>query len=214
MTESERKIVDAFHRLYYNGLETLGKTYDNTYWMGIPCLKCPLDLWIYQEIMYEVRPDLIIETGTFAGGSALYLAHICDFLGVGHVATIDIEERPRPGHARISYVNGSSSEPETVTKALDSVKTRETVLVILDSDHSETHVTKELELLSPLVTRGSYIIVEDTNINGHPIYPSFGPGPYEAVQKFMGKNSNFVLDPIREKFMMTFNPLGYLRRIS
>lgn len=214
MTESEKTIVNAFHDLYYNGSEALGKTFDNTYWMGIPCLKCPLDLWIYQEIMYEVRPDLIIETGTYAGGSALYLAHICNSLGVGHVATIDIEERPRPTHARISYINGSSSEPETVAKALDSVKSKERVLVILDSDHSEEHVTKELELLAPLVTRGSYVIVEDTNINGHPTYPSFGPGPYEAVQRFMANNKDFVVDPTREKFLMTFNPQGYLRKIS
>ncbi|TAM45919.1 MAG: cephalosporin hydroxylase [Gammaproteobacteria bacterium] len=214
MTENEKKIVKRFHELYYNGPDTSGRIYENTYWMGTSCLKCPLDLWIYQEIMYEVRPDLIIETGTHAGGSALYLAHICDLFGAGHVATIDIDKRPRPAHKRISYIHGSSSDPETVAKAFDSVKKKERVLVILDSDHSEEHVSRELKLLASLVTRGSYLIVEDTNINGHPAYPTFGPGPYEAVQKFIEKNKDFEIDPSREKFLMTFNPRGYLKRIS
>jgi cephalosporin hydroxylase len=86
-------------------------------------------------------------------------------------------------------------------------------MVILDSDHSQSHVEKELKLFAPLVTLNSYLIVEDTNINGHPAYPSFGPGPYEAVETFLRTNDNFEVDSSREKFLMTFNPKGYLKRV-
>jgi cephalosporin hydroxylase len=213
MNDAEARIVREFHNLYYNGPGSDGPIFQNTYWMGVPCLKCPLDLWCYQEILVETRPDLIIETGTHAGGSALFLAHICDMLDHGHVATIDLHEQARPVHRRISYVKGSSSEPRTIDEALSCKKSSRRVLVILDSDHSEPHVTRELELLSPFVSPGSYIIVEDTNINGHPTYPAFGPGPFEAVQKFLGANPSFVIDASREKFLMTFNPKGFLKRI-
>ena len=90
---------------------------------------------------------------------------------------------------------------------------KETCMVILDSDHSEAHVTRELEILSPYVTAGSYLIVEDTNINGHPTYPSFGPGPFEALERFLPAHPEFVVDSSREKFLMTFNPGGFLRRL-
>jgi len=214
MTEDERRIVDAFHHLYYNGPQGGGGyTHLNTYWMGVLCQKCPLDLWIYQEILFEQRPQLIIETGTFNGGSALYLAHICDLLGQGHVITIDIAERLRPPHERITYVQGSSSDSEVIKTALAGHGDKENILVILDSDHSEQHVLRELELLSPLVRVGGYLIVEDSNINGHPTYPEFGPGPYEAVGKFLQQNNGFEIDLSREKFMMTFNPRGYLKRM-
>lgn len=215
MTENESQIVNAFHNLYYNGPQGAEKnTYLNTYWMGVLCQKCPLDLWIYQEILFETRPDLIVETGTYSGGSALYLAHLCDLLGHGHVVTIDIEERPRPAHPRISYIHGSSSDPEIIAQALACVEKKENILVILDSDHSEQHVLRELELLSQLVKVGGYLIVEDTNVNGHPTLPSFGPGPFEAVEKFAQQNPSFEIDLSKEKFMMTFNPRGFLKRVA
>jgi len=214
MADKECSTIDDFHHLYYNGLAGEGPIYQRTYWMGVPCLKCPLDLWIYQEILHEVRPDLIIETGTNAGGSALFLAHVCDLLGKGHIVSIDIQEQPRPSHRRISYLLGSSSDPKIIEKALKYRKKEGRILVVLDSDHSESHVTKELELLSEHVSIDSYLIVEDTNINGHPTFPKFGPGPYEAVQKFLAKNPFFEADLSKEKFLMTFNPKGFLRRIS
>jgi cephalosporin hydroxylase len=182
--------------------------------MNVPCLKCPLDLWIYQEILAEVRPDLIIETGTHMGGSALYLAHMLDIIGRGEVITIDTLDHPgRPAHPRITYVQGSSADAGLIGSLLDP-RPAETRLVILDSDHSRDHVLAELALLAPYVTVGSYVIVEDTNINGHPAYPSYGDGPHEAVEAFTRSHTNFVADRSREKFLMTFNPRGYLRRIS
>lgn len=204
--------IDAFHDLYYNGPPSLGPIFQRTSWMGVPCLKCPLDLWIYQEILHEVRPTLIIETGTHLGGSALYLAHVLDILGTGEVVTIDIDDSIRPQHPRIHYVSGSSADPDLIAEAVRG-RSREVCMVILDSDHSQAHVARELEILAPYVTPGSYVVVEDTNINGHPTYPSFGPGPFEAVERFIADHPEFVVDSSREKFLLTFNPKGYVRRL-
>src|SRR5207237_5612429 len=100
---AENAVVRAFHRLYYDGAEGKGRPFEDTQWMGVPCLKCPLDLWAYQEIVFETKPDLIIETGSYKGGSALFLAHLFDLMGNGHVVSIDIEHRERPQHPRITY---------------------------------------------------------------------------------------------------------------
>ncbi len=85
-------------------------------------------------------------------------------------------------------------------------------MIILDSDHSRENVTRELVAYSPLVTQGSYLIVEDTNVNGHPVLPDFGAGPMEAVEAFLAAHPTFEVDERREKFLMTFNPRGFLRR--
>ncbi len=214
MTSREKSIVDDFHNLYYNGVNDEGSIYNRTYWMSVPCLKCPLDLWIYQEIIAEIKPDLIIETGTHMGGSALYIAHLLDIIGKGQIITIDILDYPtRPNHPRIKYVNGSSADPKLISLLLDA-RPAETRLVILDSDHSKAHVSAELSLFAPYVSVGSYMIVEDTNINGHPTYKSFGDGPFEALEEFLSRNKDFIVDQSREKFLMTFNPQGYLKRIQ
>jgi cephalosporin hydroxylase len=177
--------------------------------------KTPFDLWIYQEMLHELMPDLIIETGTAEGGSALYLASICDLIGSGRIVTIDIEEgAARPAHDRIRYVLGSSTDPKIVKLIADETSTASSVLVILDSDHSACHVSAEIEAYAPFVTPGSYLIVEDTNINGHPVYKSFGPGPMEAVKAFLDRSDDFSIDRSRQKFGLTFNPNGYLKRTT
>ncbi len=214
MNRREQKTVDAFHNLYYQGPESDGHIYTRTKWMGVPCEKCPLDMWIYQEILFDVRPDLIIETGTRFGGSALYLAHMLDILGNGEIVTIDIDDTlTRPQHPRITYVSGSSGEAGVIGRALAG-RQGKARLVILDSDHSYAHVKAELSLLAQEVTVGSYLIVEDTNVNGHPTFKKFGPGPFEAVEEFLKTHTEFVVDVEREKFLMTFNPRGFLRRTS
>src|SRR4029077_4241925 len=144
--------VDAFHCLYYARLE---QTWTQTFWMGIKVLKCPLDLWIYQEILYEVRPDLIVECGTYKGGSALFLAGMCDLLGHGEVLTIDVDLQDRPSHPRLHYLTGSSTSPE-VLQAVALRAGAGSVLVILDSDHSCAHVLEELRGYRQVVTPGSY----------------------------------------------------------
>jgi cephalosporin hydroxylase len=183
--------------------------------MGHPILKCPLDLWHYQEILHEIRPDLIIETGTAFGGSALLLANMCDLLNHGRVITVDVEVRgERPQHPRIAYLTGSSVDPAIVADLKAAAAQCERVMVILDSDHSKEHVLNELNALGGLVTPGSYLIVEDTNLNGHPVDPDHGPGPMEALDTFIAKRPEFKVDSRWEKFFLSFNPRGYLRRVA
>jgi cephalosporin hydroxylase len=209
---TEQGIVDRFHSLYYE-LHHFGETWHNTFWLGAAARKCPLDLWVYQEIVHELRPDLIIETGTANGGSALFIASICDLLDHGSVITIDIQDKPdRPAHPRIQYLLGSSVEETILARVGEQVLQSQKVMVVLDSDHRKAHVLKELDAYSAFVTKGSYLIVEDTNLNGHPVHRDYGPGPMEAVEEFLRTNPNFVVDRTREKFRLTFNPRGYLRR--
>ena len=205
------RVVAPFHELYY-GSEA--QTWKNTYWLGVPVSKCPLDLWVYQEIISEVKPGLIVETGTYRGGSALFMATVCDAVGAGRILTIDIEElSARPEHPRVRYLLGSSTSEEVKREVAQEALANGPVLVILDSDHSAAHVLAELEAYAPLVSPGSYLVVEDTNVNGHPVLADFGPGPMEAVEAFLRENEEFVIDSLREKFMLSFNPKGFLRRV-
>jgi cephalosporin hydroxylase len=205
-----REIVRAFHQLYYESRET---TWADTRWLGVPAQKCPLDLWVYAEILHEIRPQLIVETGTAAGGSALFLASICSLLHQGRVVTIDVVRNPNlPRHRRITYLHGSSTEPAIVGRVRRLAAPRDPVLVVLDSDHGKEHVLAEMRAYADLVSVGSYLVVEDTNINAHPVLPDFGPGPREAVEEFLEERTDFVVDSEREKFFMTFNPMGYLKR--
>jgi cephalosporin hydroxylase len=87
------------------------------------------------------------------------------------------------------------------------------LIALLDSDHSQAHVSRDLDLLSKYVSVGSYLVVEDTNINGHPTFRRFGPGPYEPVRGFLCRSDEFEVDRTREKFLMTFNPMGFLKRV-
>lgn len=206
-----KPVIDLFHKIYHYSSE---KTWNNTYWLGYQTLKCPLDLWIYQELIFELKPDLIIETGTHLGGSALYMAMLCDSLNKGKVVSIDVEEKkPRPEHKRINYLHGSSTADDIFRKVLEIRGSDNNVLVILDSEHRKDHVLKELQIYSPLIKSGGYLIVEDTNINGHPVSPDWGEGPMEAVEEFLADNNDFVVDKSREKFLMTQNPGGYLKRL-
>ena len=203
-----RSIAEQFHELYYDSW-----VWQNTYWLGVQTLKCPLDLWIYQEILFELHPQFIIESGTAAGGSALFLASMCDLLDQGRVVTVDLQANPqRPKHSRITYLEGSSTAENIVGEIKNIVGDDSPVMVILDSDHSRDHVLQELRLYSGLVTAGSYLIVEDTNVNGHPAMELHGPGPMEAVEAFLSETRQFAPDHEREKFFLTFNPKGYLKK--
>ena len=201
-------ITRMFHMCYYNS-----RIWENTFWHGHQILKCPMDMWIYQEMLWKIKPDYIIETGTFRGGSALYYAHLFDLQGKGEVITIDINERPnQPVHPRIHYISGSSADPEIYTRVKEMIGEDKTVIVILDSDHSRNHVVKEMNLWHSMVSPDSYMIVEDSNVNGYPVRPDFGPGPMEAINDFLQTNNSFVIDAGMEKFLMTQNPRGYLKK--
>jgi cephalosporin hydroxylase len=177
-------------------------------------LKCPLDLWVYQEILFELRPRFIIECGTAAGGSALFLASLCDLLGSGEIITIDLHHRAdRPSHPRIKYLRGSTVDPGIVSEVEEMIKTGGSVMALLDSDHRMEHVLEELRIYSRMVTEGNYLIVEDTNVNGHPVFQLHGAGPMEAVEKFLQETEEFSADREREKFFITFNPKGYLKKV-
>ncbi len=203
----DQKIVDDFHAAWY--------PLQNIYWMGCEMQKCPLDLFMYQEIVYECKPDLVIECGTWKGGSALYMAHLMDILQHGMVLTIDIAPWPGfPRHPRIVYYTGSSVAEATLADVRKFAEGFRRIMVILDSDHTKEHVLQELEEYAPLVTVGQYLIVEDCNIHGHPVRTDLPAGPFEAVQEWLPRNEElFMQDPACERFLLTFNPGGYLRRV-
>lgn len=215
-TPEETEIIDRFHRLYYDAGEFDRGTWRNTHWLGTAVAKNPLDLWIYQEILVRTRPDVIVETGTFVGGSALYLASILDLMGTdGRIVTVDIQEWPgRPAHPRVRYLTGSSVGEDLAADVGSAIGPTDRVMVILDSDHSQAHVEQELDLYSPWVTTGCYLIVEDTNVNGHPVMPDHGPGPMEALDAFLQRTNEFVIDHDAEKFFLTQNPRGYLLKVD
>jgi len=202
-------ISQAFCQLYLDSGAWARAT-----WLGTQILKCPLDLWIYQEILCRTRPDVIVETGTWSGGSALYLASICDLLGTGRVITIDIEARPgRPQHPRVTYVTGSSVDAQVVGRIRGEIGAEESTMVVLDSDHSREHVLAELRAYAPLVGDGCYMIVEDTAA-AEVARPIPGSDPLGGVREFLAENPAFAADEDCEKFLMTWNPGGYLRRIG
>ncbi len=209
---NEKFIINEFHKLYYDNAY---RTWHNTFWLGKQLYKLPLDLWIYQEIIYDLKPDLIIECGTYKGGSTLFFASLCDLLNKGKIFTIDIENREeRPQHKRIQYILGSSTFKTNIDIVRNNIKEKDTVIVFLDSDHEKIHVLEELKVYSKLVTKGSYLIVEDSNLNGHPVYNDFGPGPMEAIEEFLKINNDFIIDKTKEKFYFSQNPKGYLKKMK
>jgi cephalosporin hydroxylase len=206
-----RLVADAMNILYQAKGD---QTFNNITWFGTPIQKNPMDVFIYQEMLYELRPSVVVECGTYKGGSAHFMARMMDGIGKGRIISIDIEKYPNlPEHPRITYLLGSSTSPGIVRQVQDRIQPGETVMVVLDSDHRMAHVLEELRIYHKMVTPGSYLVVEDTDMNGHPILPKSGPGPWEAVEAFLKENHDFQPDASREKLMLTFNPRGYLRRI-
>lgn len=182
-------------------------------WRGIPVDKCAYDLLLYQEIIACFRPDVVIETGTWRGGSALFFADICELIGHGQVMSVDIAVNEVPGHPRLTYTCGDSVAPQTVG-LVNAWADGRTGLVILDSDHSKAHVLAELDAYAPFVAENNYLIVEDTNMNGHPVgEPDPNGGAWEAVQEWIGSHPEFAIDARVEPYM-TFAPMGYLRRLG
>jgi cephalosporin hydroxylase len=210
----DKKIVEDFNKEYY---ESDVWNCDRTKFMGVTTYKNPADMWTLQELIFKVKPTLIIETGSAHGGSALYMMVMLDAMArcglkQGKIISIDIEEKKRPGHPHIQYYSGVSSIDERlVAKVKRGIISKDRVLVVLDSDHTEEHVLREMELYAPLVTLGSYMVVEDTNVT----IGDSDKGPGTAVKKFLENPMSdfFTQDLDCEKFGLTFNPGGYLRRI-
>lgn len=186
----------------------------STTYFGVPALQNPLDYWVYQEILFEVRPDVVVEIGTRCGGTTLALAHLCDALGSGHVVGVDqtLEVVPEivRNHPRIHLIEGDACASYPAVASLIAEGAR--VILIEDSSHEYSQTLEVLRSYSPLVGRGSYFIVED-GICHHGLEVGPKPGPYEAVEAFLAENASFEADRSRESFLITWNPKGFLRRV-
>ena len=189
------------------------KVFEHTEWMGYKAVKCPMDMWVYQELMHSLGTDLLIETGTLLGGSALYFAHMFELMGKGKVISIDIELRDDlPQHPRIEYIEGSSVAEDVLARVGEACEAAESVLVLLDSDHTAAYKCEEMRRYADFVTPGSYMIAEDTCFDAFPTFPEYGPGPAAAVKEFLAGNANFEVDRSLERHLITFVPGGFLRR--
>ena len=199
--------------------------YGNNVWKylsyrGVRTLKLPLDMWNYQEIIFENDLHWVVETGTRHGGSALYFA---DLLAAGRregvVVSIDVTHQDlsatTTAHPGIRFLLGDSASAAIRDQAAVLVpqQRRGGLLLMLDSDHAAPHVLRELETWVPWLRRGDYLIVEDTIVNGHPVRPDFGPGPYEAVAEYLTRHPGRLQpDGTREnKFACTFAASGFFR---
>ncbi len=184
-------------------------------YFGVRTLKSPFDAWIYQEIIFETKPDVIVEIGNANGGSALFLAHLCDIMGKGRIVGIDLSHRTVPdyvrSHPRITFIEGDACHSfESVARLISE---DERVLVIEDSAHTYDNTLNVLRLYSKLIKLGDYFIVEDS-VCHHGLAVGPKPGPYEAIEAFINENADFEIDRSREHFMITWNPKGYLKRTT
>lgn len=200
----------------------------NFSWLGRPIIQYPQDMIAMQEIIWDVKPDLIIETGIAHGGSLIYYASLLELIGHGEVLGIDIEIRPHnraaieahPMVKRIRMLEGSSTAPDIVEQVRKAAEGKRT-LVVLDSNHTHEHVLAELEAYAPLVSVGSYCVVMDTVVEDMPedCFPDrpWGKGnnPKTAVWEFLKAHPEFEIDKsIEHKLLITVAPDGYLRRVK
>lgn len=187
-------------------------------WLGISLIKFPTDIMVYQQILFETRPNIIIECGSAYGGSALFYANMFELMKIdGKILSIDIVNHKKVPvvHDMISFLFGSSTDINMVENIKKMIKPTDRVMVVLDSDHKKDHVLKEMQLYSNLVTIGCYMVVEDGGVNGHPVYPKHGPGPYEAIDEFIKINNNYKIDYDRQyQYLFSCHPNGWLKRIS
>lgn len=201
----------------------------NFSWMGRPIIQYPQDMIAMQEIIWDLKPDLIIETGIAHGGSLIYYASILELIGKGEVLGVDIDIRKHnrteiENHSmfkRIQMIEGSSVSQETVDKVAELAKGKQTVLVTLDSNHTHEHVLQELIMYSPFVTKGSYLVAFDTIVEDLPndYLPgrswNQGDNPKTAVREFLKSHPEFETDKsIDNKLLISVGPDGYLKRIN
>ena len=190
--------------------------YQEPTWMGVRIIKNPLDTWIYQELIYRVRPDVILEIGSSHGGSTLYFANLLDLLGQGMVISVDIDRSNyQVKHPRIHVITGDSASAEVESEIFELCRGRK-VMISQDSSHYKEKVLGDLRRYSPLVPVGSYFVVEDG------IYDLFSPlegvggfsdGPFDAITEFLKENPGFEPDPDCERYVFTNHPMGFLKRV-
>lgn len=198
-------------------------------WMGLPLIQMPADVLAMQEIVWAAKPDLIIETGIAWGGSTLFYATLLEMIGKGHVVAVD---RTIPEHNRqtiidnrfahrMTLIEGSSVDPDVVEQVRGMVKSGDSVMVVLDSNHTHDHVLAELRAYAPLVSVGNYAVVFDTIVETSITDPSLdrpwgkGNNPYTAVTAYLAEDSRFERDlDMDAKTLASYAPGGYLRRRS
>lgn len=224
---SNEALLDAAQK--FNTESNMAQYSYNFSWMGRPIIQYPQDMIAMQEIIWNIKPDLIIETGIAHGGSLIYYASILELIGKGEVLGIDIDIRAHnreqiekhPMFKRITMLEGSSLSSEIVQQVAEIAKDKKTILVSLDSNHTHEHVLKELELYAPFVTKDSYIVVFDTIVEDLP--EGYLPGrpwgkgnnPKSAVYAFLSDRSDFIIDhQIDNKLLISVAPEGYLKRVK
>ena len=196
-------------------------------WMGRPIIQYPQDMIAMQEIIWALKPDLIIETGIAHGGSLIFYASIMELIGKGEIVGIDIDIREHnrveiekhPMFKRIKMIQGSSIDANIVAQVAKIAEGKETIIVCLDSNHTHDHVLRELELYNRFVTKNAYLVVFDTIVEDLPkgIYDrpwDVGNNPKTAVWEFLKKNDDFEIDKsIDSKLLISVAPEGYLKRV-
>lgn len=218
------KSADAF-----NSASNKAQYSYNFTWMGRPIIQYPQDIIAMQELIWDIKPDLIIETGIAHGGSIIYYASLLELIGKGEVIGVDIDIRAHnraeiekhPMYKRISMIQGSSIDPAIVEQVKKHTEGKETIMVVLDSNHTHEHVLAELEMYSPFVTKDSYIVVFDTIVENLPNYYlpnrpwSIGDNPMTAVDTFLANNDSFESNTaIDDKLLISVSPKGYLKRVK
>lgn len=182
-------------------------------YFGVQTYKSPIDYWVYQEIIFQTKPDLILEIGNHKGGSTLALAHICDLIGKGRVLGVDLShldvDTQVLKHPRITLIEGDACR--SFDRVRSHIDEHERVLIIEDSSHTYEDTLHILRTYAPLLKAGDYFIVED-GISNHGLPEGPNPGPYEAVETFILESNYFSLDRSRESFGITWNPKGYIKR--
>lgn len=205
-----------YHLWYYNT-----GVWQQTTWMGVQTYKSPMDMWNYQEILVSLQPSLVIEFGTWHGGSALFFSSVMQQIGRPYVVvSVDItesrisEKAKSDPNIRLLTMSSASPEAQQSIKALRD-NYHGPAFAILDSDHSKKHVLAEMMNLRDILVAGDYLVVEDSNVNGHPVWKSFGPGPYEAIEEYFRTFPiDYRHDIVRErKFGFSLAPNGFLRRL-
>jgi cephalosporin hydroxylase len=219
-----REGLDLLSNLWLKLAAEFKLMYEPT-WLGRPIIQLPTDIVVVQELIWKLRPDVVVETGIAHGGSLVLSASILELIGKGKVVGVDVEIRPHnraaldahPLRHRIEMIEGSSIAPETIAAVRAAVAGAGVVLVLLDSKHTEAHVLGELENYGALVTPGSYIVAGDGSQawvwdipRGKPEWKD--DHPLGAIHKFLASHPEFEVDPHWTRFGITSSPEGFLRR--